>query len=98
MARNSALFKIMVTFLQGIKLRMDDEGNILIKPVSSSPVFIRDTGLYSPDDNCLSSEVTRLHGQLECDKAFKVPQSNALLSFSALIMVSVAATFTMECR
>lgn len=55
----------------GVKIKMDESGNILIKRLSRSNVFIKRTTL---DDECaISNEILKLsHGALEVNKAFKL--------------------------
>ncbi|XP_055347542.1 uncharacterized protein LOC129594776 isoform X2 [Paramacrobiotus metropolitanus] len=57
---------------QGIKLKMDNDGNILVRRASPAAVYVRNTTGSFQDDNCFSSEVIKLQGQLEADKPFKV--------------------------
>lgn len=60
------------SYFQGIKLKMDNDGNILVRRASSSPVFVRSTTGNFQEDNCFSSEVVKVQGQLEADKPVKV--------------------------
>merc|ERR1712226_1161377 len=54
---------------QGFKLKMDDMGNILIKRLSKSPVYARNT----LEESALSNDIIKLSGGLlELDKPFKL--------------------------
>jgi len=54
---------------QGFKLKMDDMGNILIKRLSKSPVYARNT----LEESALSNDIIKLSsGLLELDKPFKL--------------------------
>jgi len=54
---------------QGFKLKMDDMGNILIKRLSKSPVYARNT----LEETALSNDIIKLSsGLLELDKPFKL--------------------------
>ncbi|GAB6027356.1 hypothetical protein CHUAL_001632 [Chamberlinius hualienensis] len=56
---------------QGVKIKMDDAGNILIKRVSKSNAYVKETG--GAEDNSLSAEALRLpNGVLEPDKPIKL--------------------------
>lgn len=54
----------------GVKIKMDDAGNIIIKRASKYHAFVRDA--CGPEDNCLSSEIQRINGQLELEKPVKM--------------------------
>lgn len=54
----------------GVKIKMDDAGNIIIKRASKNGVFVKDVGI--PEDSCLSSDIQRLQGQLELEKPIKM--------------------------
>lgn len=54
---------------QGCKLKMDDMGNILIKRLSKSPVYAKNT----LEETALSNDILKLtNGLLEMDKPFKL--------------------------
>lgn len=53
----------------GVKIKMDDAGNIMIKRISKSNVYVKE---IHPEDSSHSSEVVRLNGQLENDKPVKL--------------------------
>ncbi|CAG9863836.1 unnamed protein product [Phyllotreta striolata] len=55
----------------GVKIKMDDGGNILIKRVSKCNVYIKNTAL--DDENAIGNEVLKLpHAALEPDKPVKL--------------------------
>ena len=57
------------SILQGFKLKMDDLGNILIKRLSKSPVYAKNTS----EENALSNEIIKLqNGLLDYEKPFKL--------------------------
>jgi hypothetical protein len=54
---------------QGIKIKMDDAGNILIKRVSKNPVYIK----ACAEENAISNDVSKLsNNALEMDKPLKL--------------------------
>lgn len=56
---------------QGVKIKMDDAGNILIKRVSKCNVYIKSTG--QDEETAIGNEILKLPGcALEPDKPFKV--------------------------
>lgn len=56
-------------FVQGVRLKMDDMGNIVIKRMSNCEVFIRG---WDRENNSLSQEIVDLSGELEFDKSVKL--------------------------
>ncbi|KAI1289187.1 hypothetical protein HDE_08230 [Halotydeus destructor] len=54
---------------QGVRLKMDEMGNIIIKRVSNCDIFIRG---WDKEVNSLSEEIIQLNGQLEYDKSVKL--------------------------
>lgn len=55
----------------GVKIKMDDAGNILIKRVSKSNVYIKNTG--QDDENAIGNEILKLPGNaLELEKPVKL--------------------------
>ena len=54
---------------QGVRLKMDDMGNIVIKRMSNCDVFIRG---WDRDNNSLSQEIVDLSGELEFEKSVKL--------------------------
>jgi hypothetical protein len=55
----------------GVKIKMDDAGNILVKRVSKANIYIKD--ITGPDDNCISNDALKLsNSALEMDKAVKI--------------------------
>lgn len=62
----------------GIKIKMDEQGNILIKRVSKNPVYVK----ACAEENAISNDVSKLsNGALEADKPLKVCTFN-LFSFN----------------
>lgn len=56
---------------QGVKIKMDDAGNILIKRVSKCNVYVKNTG--QDDENAIGNEILKLPGcALEPEKPVKV--------------------------
>ncbi|XP_022250206.1 uncharacterized protein LOC106466479 [Limulus polyphemus] len=53
----------------GVKVKMDDSGNIIIKRASKSNVFVKE---IDNEENSVASEVIRNNGLLEPDKAVKI--------------------------
>jgi len=67
--RDSKTEDILRHIGHGIKIKMDDSGNILIKRVSKNSVFVRATA----EENAISNDVTKLfNGALELDKPLKL--------------------------
>lgn len=59
----------IICALQGVKVKMDDQGNILIKRVSKAGVFVK----VSSDDNAVSNDILKLPGcALETEKPVMV--------------------------
>ncbi|XP_031340033.1 uncharacterized protein LOC116168374 isoform X1 [Photinus pyralis] len=55
----------------GVKIKMDDAGNILIKRLSKCNVYVKNTG--QDDENAIGNEVLKLQGcALEPEKPFKL--------------------------
>ena len=60
---------ILFLFKQGVKIKMDEDGNILIKRLSRANVYIKHTGI--DDESAISSDILKLpHKALEANKAF----------------------------
>lgn len=53
----------------GVKIKMDDGGNIMIKRVSKSNVYIKE---IAGENNSVSTEIIRSNGLLELDKPVKL--------------------------
>lgn len=57
------------SFPQGVKVKMDDQGNILIKRVSKAGVYVK----IGSDDNAISNEILKLPNcALETEKPVMV--------------------------
>ncbi|KAI1289425.1 hypothetical protein HDE_08387 [Halotydeus destructor] len=54
---------------KGVRLKMDDMGNIIIKRMSNCDVFIRG---WDKEANSLSDDIIELSGELEYDKSVKL--------------------------
>ena len=76
--RDSKTEDILRHIGHGIKIKMDDAGNILIKRVSKNSVFVRATA----EENAISNDVTKLfNGALDLDKPLKVSYNYISLCF-----------------
>lgn len=54
---------------QGAKVKMDESGNILLKRLGKSPVFVKNT----PEDSAVSNDLMKLpHGLIDVEKPFRV--------------------------
>ncbi|TRY71598.1 hypothetical protein TCAL_03422 [Tigriopus californicus] len=57
---------------QGCKIKMDDSGNILIKRIAKSNVYIKST-LNTPEDTAIANDILKLpNGGLEAEKPVKL--------------------------
>lgn len=54
---------------QGVRLKMDDMGNVIIKRMSNCDVFIRG---WDRESNSLSKDIVELSGELEFEKSVKL--------------------------
>ncbi|XP_055346060.1 uncharacterized protein LOC129593656 [Paramacrobiotus metropolitanus] len=70
--RHKETLEIQKKIGEGIKLKMDEEGNIHIKKVTDTPMYVRGTGNTLTADCCLSVDLLKHHGQLEPNKAAKI--------------------------
>lgn len=69
-------------FSQGVKIKMDDAGNILVRRYSKSNVFVKTTASSASDETAIGSEVLKTPNQcVEFDKVAKVKSSLKLLPF-----------------
>lgn len=60
-------------FLQGIKVKMDDQGNILVKRVSKCNVYVKSTASGPGEETSIGAEVLKLPNcALELEKPVKV--------------------------
>ena len=70
------ILSFLFSFLQGCKIKMDDSGNILIKRIAKTNVYVKSTsanGSTSPEETAISNEVLKLaNGGLESEKAVKL--------------------------
>ena len=64
---------------QGVKIKMDNQGNIMIKRLCKSNVYIK---TINQEDNAIGGEILRnSQGALEFDKAGKVSKNFKKSSF-----------------
>lgn len=58
---------------QGVKIKMDDAGNVLIRRYSRSNVYVKSTASSPKDETSMSSDILKLPNQaLEMDKIVKL--------------------------
>ncbi|XP_021185619.3 uncharacterized protein LOC110372922 isoform X1 [Helicoverpa armigera] len=58
---------------QGVKIKMDDAGNILIRRYSKSNVFVKSTAATSNEETAIGQDIVKLPGySLEQEKIFKL--------------------------
>ncbi|KAF9413580.1 hypothetical protein HW555_008225 [Spodoptera exigua] len=58
---------------QGVKIKMDDAGNILIRRYSKSSVFVKSTAATSNEETAIGQDIVKLPGYaLEQEKIFKL--------------------------
>lgn len=59
--------------IQGVKIKMDDAGNILIRRYSKSSVAVKSTAATSNEETAIGQDIVKLPGySLEQEKIFKV--------------------------
>lgn len=59
--------------LQGVKIKMDDAGNILVRRYSKSNVYVKSTAISPNEETAIGTEVLKSPNQsLEHDKVMKV--------------------------
>lgn len=62
-----------IVWLQGVKIKMDDAGNVLIRRYSRNNVYMKGTASSPKDGTAMSSEILKLPNQaLEMDKVVKL--------------------------
>lgn len=62
-------------FIQGVKIKMDDAGNILIRRYAKSNVFIKATSSAGNDETAIGADVLKQpNHSLEIEKVYKVRQ------------------------
>lgn len=62
--------------LQGVKIKMDDAGNILVRRYAKSNVYIKSASLTSSDETAIGADVIKQPNQsLEIEKVYKVSYS-----------------------
>src|SRR5699024_5791007 len=65
----------LLPIAQGVKIRMDDDGNILIKRLAKSNVYIKGwqtEGNGAEQSTSVSNEIIRSNGLLEFNKAYRL--------------------------
>lgn len=61
------------TPLQGVKIKMDDAGNILVRRYAKSNVFVKSTASNPNEETSIGAEIIKLPNQaLESEKIVKV--------------------------
>lgn len=60
---------VLASRAQGVRMKMDDMGNIIIKRMSNCDVFIRG---WDKESNSVSKEIVDLGGELEFEKSVKL--------------------------
>lgn len=69
---SSNLFCFLSHF-QGVKIKMDDAGNILIRRYAKSNVYVKSTTLNANDETAIGAEILKLpNNALESEKIVKV--------------------------
>lgn len=58
--------------MQGIKLKVDDDGNILIKRLSRNAVHVKNWNNGLRDDNAVNNDIIKVNGKLDQNKAYKL--------------------------
>lgn len=62
-----------VLLLQGVKIKMDDAGNILIRRYSKNNVYIKSTATAPNEETAIGNDVLKAPNQcLEIEKVYKV--------------------------
>lgn len=70
MQKNNNIFNIN---LQGVKIKMDDAGNILIRRYAKSNVYIKSTASGPNEETAIGAEILKLpNNALESEKIVKV--------------------------
>lgn len=61
------------SLLQGVKIKMDDAGNILIRRYSKNNVYIKSTATAPNEETAIGNDVLKAPNQcLEIEKVYKV--------------------------
>lgn len=65
---------------QGVKVKMDDAGNIMVRRYSKSNVYVKSTASSPSEETAIGSEVLKAPNQcIEHDKVVKVSLISALI-------------------
>ncbi|XP_015785448.1 uncharacterized protein LOC107362826 isoform X2 [Tetranychus urticae] len=75
--RDERTAKVLEDLGEGIKMKIDESGDILIKRLTRSNVKVSGS---TPDYNCLGSELIESNGRLEMDRAMTLFQMKKLIS------------------
>lgn len=68
--------------MQGVKIKMDDAGNILIRRYSKTNVYIKSTSANPNDESAIGAEILKLpNNGLESEKIVKVSGDRRLSCF-----------------
>lgn len=60
-------------FLQGVKIKMDDAGNVLIRRYSKGNVYVKSTASQPNEETSIGNDIMKLPSQaLEMEKIVKV--------------------------
>lgn len=60
-------------YFQGVKIKMDDAGNILLRRYAKSNVYIKSTSSASNEETAIGADVLKAPNQcLEVEKVYKV--------------------------
>lgn len=66
-------FHYFRSFAQGVKIKMDDAGNILVRRYSRNNVYIKSTANSSKEETAIGNEILKLPNQtLEIEKISKL--------------------------
>lgn len=65
-------FPLLFHTLQGVKIKMDDAGNILVRRYAKSNVFVKSTASNPNEETSIGAEILKLPNQaLESEKIVK---------------------------
>lgn len=71
-------FSFFLSLLQGVKIKMDDAGNILIRRYSKTNVYVKSTATNPNDETAIGAEILKLpNNALESEKIVKVSVSQS---------------------
>lgn len=68
----------LISFLQGVKIKMDDAGNVLIRRYSKGNVYVKSTASQPNEETSIGNDIMKLPSQaLEMEKIVKVSSSSS---------------------